>query len=161
MQKYCTIMGRLHDTDVSQDREFQRLFNGYYKIRQRPASFYSCFYQFLEQHKSDSTLAFQQVLTYLWEETGCIHASFSSKLLATVRPEMPVWDQYVLLNLGLKNPYYTDKCRFQKVLNTYQKICDWYQTPEAHLKVEIFNAHFPDVMITDVKKVDLILWQSR
>ena len=161
IQKYCSIMSRLCQTDVSKDREFQRLFNGYYRMRQRSKEFYSCFYRFLEEHKLDTALTYEQVLTYLFQKTGCIHASFSSKLLATVRPEMPVWDKYVLSNLGLKAPYYSCKFRFQKVLDTYQKICDWYRTCEAQSKIAVFDANFPDVDITDVKKIDFVLWQTR
>ena len=161
LQRYGSIMSCLYQTDVSKDREFQRLFNGYYRMRQRSQSFYRCFYRFLEEHKFDTALTYEQVLTYLFQETRCIHASFSSKLLATVRPEMPVWDQYVLSNLGLKAPYYSDKCRFQKVLDTYQKICDWYRTPEAQSKIAVFDLNFPNVDITNVKKIDFILWQTR
>ncbi len=161
LTKYISIMSRLPYTDVSKDREFQRLFNGFYKIRQRPAFFYNCFYCFLEKHKMDSTLTYEQVLSYLFKETGSIHASFSSKLLATVRPEMPVWDKYVLSNLNLKAPYYTDKYRFLKVIDTYQKICDWYHTPEAQSWITVFNSNFPNVSITDTKKIDFILWQTR
>ena len=161
LQKYCSIMSCLYQTDVSKDREFQRLFNGYYRMRQRSERFYCCFYRYLEEHKFDDALTYAQVLTYLFQETGCIHASFSSKLLATVRPEMPVWDKYVLSNLGLRAPYYSCKSRFQRVLDTYQKICDWYQTSEAQAKVAVFDANFPNVDITDVKKIDFVLWQTR
>ena len=161
LQKYCSIMTSLYQTGVSKDREFQRLFNGYYRMRQRSERFYCCFYRYLEEHKFDNALTYAQVLTYLFQETGCIHASFSSKLLATVRPEMPVWDKYVLSNLGLKAPYYSCKSRFQRVLDTYQKICDWYQTPEAKSKVAVFDSNFPNIDITDVKKIDFVLWQTR
>ena len=161
LRKYCSIMSLLYQTDVSQDREFQRLFNGYYRMRQRSARYYRSFYLYLEEHKLDTSLTYEQVLTYLFQETGCILASFSSKLLATVRPEMPVWDKYVLSNLGLKAPYYSCKSRFQKVLDTYERICDWYQTPEAQCKVAVFDANFPNTNITSVKKIDFVLWQTR
>lgn len=161
LQKYCSIMSRLYQTDVSKDRDFQRLFNGFYGVKKQSKAFYSCFYHFLEEHKFDTGLTYVQVLTYLFQETGCIHASFSSKLLATVRPEMPVWDKYVLSNLGLKAPYYSCKDRFQKVLDTYQKIWNWYQTPEAQSRIAVFDANFPHVDITDVKKIDFVLWQTR
>ena len=83
LQKYCSIMTSLYQTDVSKDREFQRLFNGYYRMRQRSERFYCCFYRYLEEHKFDNALTYAQVLTYLFQETGCIYASFSSKLLSS------------------------------------------------------------------------------
>ena len=54
LQKYCSIMTSLYQTDVSKDREFQRLFNGYYRMRQRSERFYCCFYRYLEEHKFDN-----------------------------------------------------------------------------------------------------------
>ena len=159
--KYCTIMERFRSVDISKDTTFQRLFNGYYRMRQRPKDFYTAFYAYLEQEKGNQGLTFHEVLLYLYEATGVLTPSFSSKLLATVRPEMPVWDQFVLKNLGLKSPYYYDKDRVQKTEALYQAICGWYKTSEAKDRLDFFNSHFPDVSITDTKKIDLILWQTR
>lgn len=161
LKKYVEIMSTLKETDVSQNKDFQRLFNGFYRMRQQPANFYICFYQFLEQQKFNTTLTYPQVLTYLYNETGRIHASFSSKLLATVRPEMPVWDKHVLENLGLQPPKYSEKNRFEKVVALYNSICNWYQTQEAKSMIPIFEKFFPDANISNTKKIDLILWQTR
>ena len=84
-----------------------------------------------------------------------IYASFSSKLLATVNPNMPVWDKFVLQNLGLRAPYYYEKERLHKTILLYQKICDWYHTEDAAEKLIQFNLRFPNVDITDVKKIGL------
>lgn len=161
LKKYTEIMSKLKQTDVSQDKEFQRLFNGFYRMRQQPANFYNCFYQFLEQQKYNDSLTYEQILSYLYNETGRIYASFSSKLLATVRPEMPVWDKHVLENLGLHPPKYSEKNRFEKVVSVYNSICDWYQTQEATSMIPIFEEHFPYANISSTKKIDLILWQTR
>ena len=159
--QYCAIMQQLQKTDVSADRDFQKQFNGFYRIRQRPAAFYNCYYAYLEQHKQDTQLNFRQVLEYLYEKTGAIHASFGSKLLATVRPEMPVWDKYVLKNLGLKPPYSYAKNRLEKVCALYDSICAWYQTQEARDRIQLFDSLFPGIDISEVKKIDLLLWQTR
>ena len=39
IEKYNRIMKRVHETDVSVDADFQRVFNGFYRMRQRPESF--------------------------------------------------------------------------------------------------------------------------
>lgn len=161
LEKYSIIMQRLYAVDVSRDVDFQRRFNGYYRMRQRSQDFYKAFYAYLEQEKYNQDLTFSQVLSCLYEKTRTLTPSFSSKLLATVRPEMPVWDQFVLKNLGLKAPYYSDKQRLQKTEMLYQAICDWYKTNEAMEKLAFFNTHFADASITDTKKIDLILWQTR
>ena len=88
-------MARVHEADISSDAVFQKFFNGFYCIRQRPANFYQCCYSYLERNKNNLNLTFEDVVTYLYQETGSIHASFISKLLATVNPEMPIWDKIV------------------------------------------------------------------
>ena len=105
IEKYSWIMKRVHETDVSVDIDFQRAFNGFYRMRQRPEHFYRVYYKYLEKKKNNGALTFEDVVTYLYHETGSIHASFSSKLLATVRADMPVWDKFVLQNLSLRAPY--------------------------------------------------------
>ena len=106
-------------------------------------------------------LTFEEILTYLYEKTGAVHASFSSKLLATVNPNMPIWDKFVLQNLGLRTPYTYQKDRLQKTVQLYQQICDWYGSEQAKEKLREFNELFPNVDISDVKKIDFILWATR
>ena len=161
IDKYHRIMKRVHEVDVSTDMEFQRFFNGFYRMRQRSADFYKCYYCFLEANKCNPSLTYEEVITHLYQETGSIHASFSSKLLATVNPNMPIWDKFVLQNLGLRTPYYYEKDRLQKTIQLYQQICTWYQTEEATQKLQLFNELFPNVDISDVKKIDFILWATR
>lgn len=161
IEKYNWIMKRVQEVDVSADADFQRFFNGFYRIRQRPASFYKAYYAFMEQHKHDPALTFEDVLTHLYGETGTMQASFSSKLLATVNPDMPLWDKYVLQSLGLRPPYSYEKDRLSKIVRLYQHIIQWYRTDEAVEKLHFFNEQFPDAELSDVKKVDFILWASR
>ena len=161
IDKYHRIMKRVHEVDVSTDMEFQKFFNGFYRMRQRSADFYKCYYRFLEVNKCNPSLTYEEVITHLYQETGSIHASFSSKLLATVNPNMPILDKFVLQNLGLRTPYYYEKDRLQKTIQLYQQICDWYQTEEATQKLLLFNELFPDVDISNVKKIDFVLWATR
>ena len=161
LTKYNWIMRRVHESDVSTDAEFQKFYNGFYRMRQRPADFYKAYYAFLEQNKDNAHLTFEDILAYLYKETGAVHASFSSKLLATVNPDMPIWDKFVLQNLGLRTPYHYEKDRLQKTSQLYQRICDWYESEQAKEKLQVFNELFPNVDISDVKKIDFILWATR
>ena len=90
-----------------------------------------------------------------------VEASFSSKMIATLNPQMPIWDKYVLQNLGLKAPYSYAKNRLTKVVRLYDQIIQWYDTEEAKHCLEIFNQHYPNVEMTDTKKIDWILWGTR
>lgn len=161
IDKYNRIMKRVHEVDVSTDTEFQRFFNGFYRMRQRSTSFYKCYYTYLENNKTNHNLTYADVISHLYQQTGSIHASFSSKLLATVNPNMPIWDKFVLQNLSLRTPYYYEKDRLQKTVQLYQQICRWYQTEEAAQKLQLFNELFPNTPISDTKKIDFILWATR
>ena len=161
IEKYIRLMKWVHETNVSEDSEFQRFYNGFYRMRQRPSAFYACYYQYLEQNKNNSQLTFSDILLYLYEQTGQIHASFGSKLLATTNPSMPIGDKYVLQNLGLKAPYSYANNRLTRVVQLYDQITQWYETEEAKYYLEIFNQHYPNIEMTDTKKIDWILWGIR
>lgn len=46
-------------------------------------------------------MLFEEILRELYDLTnGRIEASFSSKMYATLYPEKPIWDQFVLKFLG-------------------------------------------------------------
>ena len=161
LKKYCYIMEHLYMVDISKDRDFQRAYNGFYRLRQRSADFYACYYGYLERQKNNAALNFEDVLTYLYENTGRVEASFSSKLLATVRPELPIWDSFVLKNLGLQAPNYNCKDRLKRVVTLYGQICQWYQSENAAECAAEFDGLYPGTNITDTKKADFILWQRR
>ena len=71
---------------------------------------------------------------------------------------MPIWDKFVLQNLNLRAPYPYKKNRFEKVVQLYNYIIQWYSTEEAQNYLAIFNQHYPDAVMTDTKKIDWILW---
>ena len=80
--------------------EFQRLFNGYYRVRRNEA-WRKAFYNLFQRAKNEG-FSFDRIIKELYQQTGNIEASFSSKMLATIDLSKPIWDQYVLQNLGLK-----------------------------------------------------------
>ena len=115
----------------------------------------------MEKQKDNTELTFREVLLYLYEHTGRMEASFSSKLLATIRPEMPIWDAMVLKNLSLKAPATYAKGRLDKIVELYDSICRWYQSSKAQECAEQFERLFPGADLTATKKADFILWQTR
>lgn len=166
LEKYVKIMEYLHETDVSADKDFQKLYNHFYRMRQRTPEFYQTYYSYMEKMKNSAdSLSFEDVFFYIQKETGRCETSFSSKLLATINPNKPVWDVFVLENLGIKKIYPTSKDREKKIITAYNQICAWYERffacEDAKQILTIFNEVYPNVNITDTKKVDLFLWQHR
>jgi hypothetical protein len=147
-----------------QSSDFQRLFNGYYRIRRNEEwrqHYYALFCKARDEHYS-----FGQIITKLYQCTGNIEASFSSKMLATIDASKPIWDQYVLQNLGLSLTGKTKEEKLQNAVLLYDKIVDWYEdylkTDEAHENINVFNQLLPDFeWISDTKKIDCLLWSKR
>jgi hypothetical protein len=61
------------------------------------------------------------------------------------------------------SPY--PEARVQIINNTYDTLVKWYtdflSTEEAKIMIYDFNTKIGKVDITDTKKVDFILWQTR
>ena len=85
LDKYQYIMDQVKKTDVSSDADFQRTFNGFYIVR-RNEEWRKVYYGLFEQVKTGAP-TFESIITYLYDCTGNIEPSFSSKMLATIFPD--------------------------------------------------------------------------
>ena len=144
--------------------DFQRAFNWYYRIRRNETwrrQYYALFAKAKNKHFS-----FEQIITKLYELTGNVEASFSSKMLATIDVSKPIWDQYVLQNLGLVLTGKTQEEKLQNAIDLYARIEDWYSdyltTSEARNAIDTFDRLLPDyAWVSDTKKIDCLLWSKR
>jgi hypothetical protein len=163
LRKYCWIQEQLHKNDVSTAREFQKAYNGFYRVR-RNAEWQAVYYRLMEKAKTRES-GFQEVLLELKQRTGRLEASFASKLVATLHPDRPVIDRLVLDHFGLSLPYQYETDRELKAVRVYEilvrKYMDFMSHPNARAICERFEARYPWADITDLKKVDLVLWQTR
>ncbi len=163
LAKYRGIQARLHGTDTRVDRDFQRAFNGFYRVR-RGSKWQAAFYDLLEQEKA-SPRGFAASLRDLHATTGRHEASFASKLAATVDPALPVLDAFVLKNVGLRLPSAGRRDRLAAIVDVHAQVGRWYAdalaSPYGQAAVQAFDAVYPDSGVTDLKKLDLVLWQMR
>lgn len=147
-----------------QSSDFQRTFNGYYRIRRNEEwrqHYYALFCKARDEHYS-----FGQIITELYQNTGNIEASFSSKMLATIDASKPIWDQYVLQNLGLALTGKTKEEKLQNAVRLYDSIVAWYEeylkTDEANENIKAFDRLLPYyAWISNTKKIDCLLWSKR
>ena len=159
LDRYSEIM---HGDPSSPD--FQRLFNGYYRIRRNEEwrrHYYTLFCKARTEHYS-----FENIINELYNLTGNVEASFSSKMLATIDASKPVWDQYVLQNLGLELSGKTKIEKLQNAVCLYDQLEKWYsdylKKTEARENIIEFNRLLPDyTWINDTKKIDCLLWSKR
>ena len=158
------MISTVNKTDISKDSGFQKTFNAFYRIR-RNAEWRRNYYRIFESAKRDN-FSFEKVIVELYSATGNVEASFSSKMIATIDQDKPIWDQYVLHNLGLKLVGMTSQERVKNAITIYNQIEDWFndylQTDEACENITAFDHWFPSyTWISDVKKIDYLLWSKR
>ncbi len=162
LPSYQYIMEKVRQTNVVKDEDFQRTFNGFYKIRRNDVwrkSYYNAF----EYFKKQEDVSFEDILCKIYEDTGMIEASFASKMLATLDENMPIWDSKVLKVLDFSVKVTNPQEKIDTIILTYGKIVRWYEeyldTDEAKENLRIFDAYLPDYIdISAVKKIDYMLW---
>ena len=164
LDKYKQIMEMVHKTVVSTDPNFQRSFNGFYKVR-RNAEWRKAYYDLFENIKN-SNPSFEYIIRAMYEATRNIEASFSSKMLATINPDMPIWDRYVVQNLCLNLKGKTKEEQLKCAIDLYDQMIHWYeeflQTENGRNCLAEFDHILPGyVWMSDVKKIDFYLWSIR
>lgn len=159
---YLWLQNEIVLRDVSKDRDFQRKFNAFYRVR-RNTEWQKDFYKLMEASKRDET-GFGKVLNDLYGKTGRMEASFVSKLIATINPELPIIDSIVFNNLGLTLPNATMKNRSQIIIGLYDSLTSelngFLQTENGRYLVHQFEEMYPN-KISEVKMLDFALWQIR
>lgn len=166
LEKYIAIIDRLHKINVKEDKEFQKLYNGFYRVRQRKPDFYEMYYDYLENNKCNE-VTFEEAIKYIYDNTGRVEASFASKLVANINPNLPIWDSFVLSNLKIDKPkqYKKSEFRIKESIEAYKILLDKYEefllTDIAKALIELFDKEYQNTGISDTKKIDFILWQIR
>ena len=164
LDKYQYIMEQVNITNVAVDTDFQRTFNGFYRVR-RNESWRKLYYEYFESVKN-SKPTFEEIVTYLYENTGNIELSFSSKMLATILPEKPIWDRYVIEKLNVQLTGATKKEKMDNAFSIYSNIekqySDFLKAENGKECINEFDRMLPDYKeISSVKKIDSIIWSMR
>ena len=159
-EKYVKIMDMFSNVNVSLDKEFQNLYTDFYKIRHKNINFYDAYYTYLEQSKR-SKPTFTDALKCLYK-FGRLEASFASKLLATIDPNLPVWDQFILKYFHLVAPSreIIEEARIRQANVIYEDIIKKYKAflagDESKMWIQLFDEYYPNNKLTSIKKLDLI-----
>ncbi len=160
LDKYAGIIEKTWTVNVSSDLNFQRAFNAFYRIR-RNEEWRTKYYCLFEKAKGEH-YSFEDIIRTLYAETGNMEASFSSKMLSSIDPNKPIWDQYILQNLGFEMKGKDSEERLENAIIIYKQIEQWYSdyllTEEAKRNIITFDKWLPSyIWITDVKKIDYLL----
>lgn len=163
LAKYEWLMEEFSDRNVSRDREYQKRFGGFYRVR-RSSDWRSAFFQILEGAKS-SPISFGEALRALQTATGRVEASFASKLVATLDPAQPVIDSVVFKNLGLRLPPVAASERLAEIEALHRQLraiySEYLASESGRNLVSRFQQAYPRARVTEIKMLDLVLWQIR
>ena len=169
LSNYDRLCDSLLTTNITEDTYYKSIFKDYYAMNKGWNSRWDeQYFSLLERAKFHNNTTFTTVLYELHKVTNRIETSFSSKLIATINPEMPVYDKWVRENLGLKEPYPAmpvkrRMLRFVTMYNELQpKVTGMIEDSKFEKLRTSFNQTFPQYEhFTDTKKLDLFLWQAR
>jgi hypothetical protein len=163
LKQYLWLQEQRDLRNLRTDAEYRRRFNLFYRVR-RGKQWQDDFYALLEQNKQ-LAVTFGEILQALHRATGRFEASFASKLVATARPEMPVIDSVVLRNLNLRLPTYGASDRAAKIVQLYATLASRFgaflMTENGRQVVQRFRDKYPEAKVSEVKMLDLVLWQTR
>lgn len=145
------------------DATFRRRFNHFYRVRRNTV--WQASYFALIGIARQQALQFNAVLDALRQATNRLEASFASKLIATINPTLPVIDKFVLKNVGLTLPAQNVPNRAAAIVRVHAALQDsfsaYLQSADGQYLVSEFNRRYPNAGITEVKMLDLVLWQTR
>ncbi len=161
LDTYQYIVQQVRNTNVATDRYFQRTFNGFYRIW-NGKKWQKIYYEHFENIKN-SNPSFSSIITHLYENLGRIEPSFSSKMLATIFPDKPIYDKFVCDNLNFKLRGNTKIERLRNAIVLYGEIENWYteflKTQTAKAWIQEIDRILPNYkLMSDVKKIYNILW---
>lgn len=168
LHRYDQLQRSLLVTNVASDIPYQTTFNGYYRMQRRTQDWYRFFFSVLEREKRNDEITFRQIIEEVYGTTHRVEPAFSSKLVATIRPELPVYDKYVRENLSLVIPRQNEppENRVRGFIGVYSlletQMTELVRSETFRELKERFDDRFSTyVHFTDVKKLDLLLWQYR
>ena len=165
IKDYEKIIQTFDKKDISLDKDFQKTFNRFYRVR-RNDDWQKSYYTYFEKKKLRKNTSFEEILYHLYRTTGQIEHSFSSKMLATINPNMPIWDVYVLNHIGLELSGKSKVEQLRNRVHLYDKIINWYdmflKTDKAKQTIKLFDSIMPNYKwLTPTKKIDYIIWGVR
>jgi len=150
----------------SADAQFRKLYAGFFRVR-RNAAWREEYFKLFEKYAAANDGLFL-LLWDLFKATGNVEASFASKMLAMIDPDRPIWDLYVLKNLGIKPPppYLDPGVRIGMVCEKMETISKAYDRLAARedmvAAIEWIDANFPLArQLSNMKKMDFVLWSIR
>lgn len=165
--KYCYIMEKFRKVDVSQNKAFREKFREFYQLRRFYSDeFVDGYFKVMEELKNVPDVSFEMAFPKVLGICGTYELSFTSKLVHTINPDTLIWDKIVTGDhFKIKPPYPGAKNRDKACIDRYKQYADsvrvYLASDEGQMIIEAFDKKYNTMSISDVKKIDFVLWQNR
>ena len=163
LRKCKYVMGTLYATDASDDYTFQNAYREFYDLEKTYSeNFKTKFFYILEEMKDADSLSFRDAIQKLYEIENTYEMKAASMLLNTVNPRFPVWDKdvaekYFDVEEPAADELSLDRCN-KRYDDFYDKFYVYLNSPEGDALVKVFDQKFPNAEISDVSKIEFIIW---
>ena len=160
---YFWLQNNLHKRDISTDKEYQRKFAGYYRMRFVSQKYRNSFFELFETAESQTAPSFRTISETLFCVDGKHEFSFITKMLHTIDSHRPIYDSQVDAALRIHRKYQRD---FEKKIRQDEEILNrlsvLYQElgalPYMAGPLAAIDQILPDQWMSTEKKLDFILW---
>lgn len=163
MESYCVIQGLLSTVNVDKDTYFRKKFVGFYRMRFVTQEYRDAFFALFEAVKNKKDVSFAEISEKLYPISNQHEFSFISKMMHTINPNSPIYDNQVAKVLELKRKQNVSlKARIEEdnmILNKISKLYE--ELEESHLidnAIDAFSSKFSSYPMLTSKKIDFILW---
>ena len=163
--KYSCISSSFENSlDIRKDMDFPKKYKGFYRMR-RNQIFCDSYFKIMYEHKSEKKLNFCNLINKIYKAENKKEISFTSKLMATINPDLPIWDSKVINYITTHFKFIPKKIKnIDDACYNYFELLEWYKnfmrSRNANRMLNEFNSKFPNANITELKKIDLMLWQA-
>ena len=175
LEKYRKLIHLLNvnKIDVSKDMDFQKLYKNFYAVAHRPVNFVPAYFNVFNKALNNPNIDKKDIFNRVCAIAGMCEISYVSKILHNLDQNIPIFDSVVgnehfgfdfnkIRNTKASFEENRDKAwdfylKYKKHFESYMK------SDEAQAMVRLFDNTFPQYKneISDVKKVDFVLWQDR
>ena len=163
LEKYQYLQAHKLNCEINRDQEYKSFFSNYYQM-QMTSEDQRIFFDILEREKGNKSISFNVILKEIYKNTGRRQSFYSSSIVHTSNPKMPIWNKNLIYDLSLKE-YYDPSRGLDPYNKTYLYMKTWADMAikDAYFTtwVEKFDEFFPDFKdFTDIKKLDLFFWRK-
>ncbi len=166
IEKYTFLQNNLYCVNVATNEEYKNNYKSFYRIARKGRTFCDQYFVIMENLKNIKNIDFETIFDQVYTIKNTNEISFSSKMLHSINSNFPIWDSIVTKgHFKINVPYYKYKANKNLLCEKYIEYTSQFEqyklSNNGKMLINLFNKKFPNINISDTKKIDFILWQDR